>query len=1273
MAADSEPCAVDAAAAEVSAAEARVAAWVASLRSELDAPEGEAEPLGSAPDLLEGARRDADGFAFTRRLLEAVVGSGDPFAAALGLRAVSQEMPASLPARDRLAVRAGGLASLGLPWAVLPVARRWLRERVAHLVLVSRLPGGVSRLPGGEEGGAAALHAALRGNAEAGYETMLALGGEAVLGPEAAARELERLIRLAADPAVSRIAVDPARLAPASASGIGSWALDADAERGATAFAALLTEARDHGTAVVLEPRDYRGALLAPEMLARALTAPGLEAAGAGVRLPAELPESSAAAERLILLSRERIAAGAEPLELTVGVAGMSGREQTDALLTGLPVPVLEGREAVHAQLLRLVETALAAGPSLRTVVATEDPMLLAAATLAAERFGSDIGLQLRAGIAVPLARALADHGFAVRIRLPLVTPKEFAGAIEGLIDLAAEAADPESALTRAAELGGDGREAARAEEFARVRALAREPFPPSQRTQSRDREWDPGERPGSAFFYRAPDATERLDTGGLTAAVLGLGRDATGQIVVEPSGPPRRVPVISESGFAAEPDTDPSLRRNREWARGVLMRAGALRAEQRPIGPAGPGGPGGPGEPGSSEAVLADPPADLDPSPAAESWRLQRAGERAARIGRLALGVASARDRLLAVLAAETGAPVAALDAEVSGAVDAARYLGQLAGGLGAVRGAEFHADRQMLVVADACSSFAERAEAMLAALSAGSVVVLVVPEGAARSSAVLIEEWEAAGLPAGMAKLAVAPPAGRAHADGAVDRHVEFAANIAADPRVDRAIVLGDRSTARALIRHRPDLRIEGRLRALGSTLVAPSADPAAAVACAVRSAFGGAAESRSARALVLLGSTARSKRLRRMLADAVRGLRVGDSAAPGAADPLAFDLGPLPEPPDAAGLRALTELEPGERWLVEPERLDGEGRLWRPGVRIGLRRDARFWTDAAGMPVIGAIAAGSLNEAIQLQNRIGGGGVAALHAVDPAETLPWLDGVRAASLSIGRATTGARIERQPGGGWGESGMGGQPLAGGPNRLVALGSWRLREGTPSSTLHLRGLTPEVQTLIETAQSSLAYSDFDRVRRAALSDALAWRTTLGRVRDGIGLGVERNLIRRWPVSAHVRLAEGASPAELLRVVAAGLLVGSPMTVSAGVLLPQSVSSFLEGQGIPVSLERDEAWLERMAIVAGSDGPGALPERVRLIGGDPVRTAEWIGGQDRVPLWAEPVTMAGPVELLVFLREQSISVATSRYGLILPPPGLDARIAELDARVAPAG
>src|SRR5690606_4221364 len=152
------------------------------------------------------------------------------------------------------------------------------------------------------------------------------------------------------------------------------------------------------------------------------------------------------------------------------------------------------------------------------------------------------------------------------------------------------------------------------------------------------------------------------------------------------------------------------------------------------------------------------------------------------------------------------------------------------------------------------------------------------------------------------------------------------------------------------------------------------------------------------------------------------------------------------------------------------------------------------------------------------------------------------------------------------------------------------------------SETLHLRGLEPEVRLLIEAAQSVLAYEEFDEVRRAALADALAWRTSFGVEHDTVGLGIERNVIRYLPVTAQLRLAEGGSVALLVRVLAAALLVRAPISVSTGEVLPTAVTAFLERQGVEVSLERDDDWVERLAVSGPVGADGTAADRVRLIG-----------------------------------------------------------------------
>jgi RHH-type proline utilization regulon transcriptional repressor/proline dehydrogenase/delta 1-pyrroline-5-carboxylate dehydrogenase len=120
--------------------------------------------------------------------------------------------------------------------------------------------------------------------------------------------------------------------------------------------------------------------------------------------------------------------------------------------------------------------------------------------------------------------------------------------------------------------------------------------------------------------------------------------------------------------------------------------------------------------------------------------------------------------------------------------------------------------------------------------------------------------------------------------------------------------------------------------------------------------------------------------------------------------------------------------------------------------------------------------------------------------------------------------------------------------------------------------------------------------------------------------------------------------------------------------------LPREVRDWLSELSIPVSLETDEQWLTRMAA-RGSIDTGELGEeppvatRVRIVGPRPEtvaeaepgteasepeplakRLAEALGGDPEIAIWGGPVTQAGRVELLPFLREQAISITAHRFG-----------------------
>jgi RHH-type proline utilization regulon transcriptional repressor/proline dehydrogenase/delta 1-pyrroline-5-carboxylate dehydrogenase len=295
----------------------------------------------------------------------------------------------------------------------------------------------------------------------------------------------------------------------------------------------------------------------------------------------------------------------------------------------------------------------------------------------------------------------------------------------------------------------------------------------------------------------------------------------------------------------------------------------------------------------------------------------------------------------------------------------------------------------------------------------------------------------------------------------------------------------------------------------------------------------------------------------------------------------------------------------------------------------------------------PALGVMTAPTLEAAIVLQNAVAYGLTAGIHSLDAAEVTRWLGEVEAGNLYVNRGITGAIVRRQPFGGWKRSTVGASAKAGGPNYLLTLGSWEPIEREPVDDIKIDGLSRRVASVIKKAQTGIDFPQFDRVRRAALSDQLAWDAEYGMSTDVSRLGVERNVFRYRPAAVTLRLAEGAPLGDLVRLIAAGSLADSPLTISSAVPLPVGlVQSFDEAMPsaivTSVTIESDAAWLARAASLPAG--------RVRLVGGDPVAFAAAVGGNPDIAVWAGPVTTSGRIELLPFVHEQSVSITAHRFG-----------------------
>ncbi|WP_218711354.1 bifunctional proline dehydrogenase/L-glutamate gamma-semialdehyde dehydrogenase [Arthrobacter sp. BF1] len=668
-----------------------------------------------------------------------------------------------------------------------------------------------------------------------------------------------------------------------------------------------------------------------------------------------------------------------------------------------------------------------------------------------------------------------------------------------------------------------------------------------------------------------------------------------------------RNLPAVAAAaGFANTPDTDPSLVPNQVWGKEILARI--------------------PGSVLGNDVVAETTVTELDELNAIVAtalehgavWGAMSGAQRAAILHRAGDLLNTRRADFMEVMASETGKTLDQSDPEISEAVDFAHYYAERAKDLEMVDGASFVPAKLTVVTPPWNFPVAIPAGSTLSALAAGSAVVIKPAPQAQRSGSLMVKALWDAGVPREVLALV---QLGENDLGKALVSH----------PAVDRVILTGGYETAELFRSFRTDLPLLAETSGKNAIIVTPSADLDLAAKDVVQSAFGHAGQKCSAASLVIMvGSVATSKRFRNQLMDAAVSLAVG---YPETAN---TQMGPIIEPASGKLLGALTTLDAGESWALEPRQLDATGQLWSPGVRTGVKAGSNFHLTEFFGPVLGIMEAATLEDAIAMVNAIDYGLTSGLHSLDSAEIGLWLDTVQAGNLYVNRGITGAIVQRQPFGGWKKSAVGAGSKAGGPNYLVGLGSWTSAESKATALLG------DSARKMLNAASDLSADELGFLTRSLHSDAAAWAQEFGIARDVSALSAERNVFRYLPLNPLVRLAEGGSMAELMRVLAAGLLAGATPEVSSGVELPSALKALLLSLRIKATVESDAEWL----ATARAFGAG----RIRLIGGDAAAVYEASNGRPDLAIYHGEVTEAGRVEMLPFLHEQAVSITAHRFG-----------------------
>ena len=695
-----------------------------------------------------------------------------------------------------------------------------------------------------------------------------------------------------------------------------------------------------------------------------------------GIVLQAYLKDAEADARRLIAWASRR----GTPVSVRLVKGAYWDYETAHAELEHWPVPVFETKPETDASFERLTRLFLEHAEAIDLAVGSHNIRSIAHALAAREARGLPQGaLEFQAlyGMAQPLVRALTERGERVRIYMPF---GELIPGMAYLVRRLLENTSNESFLRRGFA------------EHESPEALLADPeripvAPPPRDTHDFENEpYADFTRAAVRDDFAAALAAVRPRLGGNYPLVIDGQRVQTTERLVSVN-PSRAGEVVGRVAAAGAAEID----------RAVAAAARAFAA-----------------------------------------WRDAGAEARAAALGRVAAGLRERRYTLAAWIVFEAGKPWAEADADVAEAIDFVEYYRAQARELqrpltlGRRRGEVNHYTREARgvvgVIAPWNFPLAILTGMTSAALATGNTVVMKPAEQTPVIAAQLMEVFEAAGLPPGVVNYA--PGRGEVAGDRLV-RH----------PDVSLIAFTGSQevgtrlyATAAATPGARMLKRVVAEMGGKNAIIVDDDADLDEAVQGILASAFGYAGQKCSACSRVI-GVGRVYPRLVERLAEAARTLPMGPAEAPGTI------VGPVID--EASRERILSYIDLGKRLarpvlLREPDRaLDALGGYYvAPAIFADVPPTCALAREEIFGPVLSCMPAATFEEALAIATGLDYALTGGVFSRSPVRLARARQAFRVGNLYINRATTGARVGRQPFGGRQLSGIGWQ--AGGPDYLV-------------------------------------------------------------------------------------------------------------------------------------------------------------------------------------------------------------------------------------------
>ena len=1105
---------------------------------------------------------------------------------------------------ERAALTLGSVMGHYLPGVVIPPVIARLRQETRTVIL-----------PAEETD----LRAYLARRRKDGTRLNLNQLGEAILGEEEAERRMQAYLDLLARPDVEYISVKVSSVF----SQINLVAYRQTVDRVKQRLRTLYRQAMAHryerpdgsGCAkfVNLDMEEYRDLHLTVDAFTEILDESDFMPLSAGIVLQGYMPDAHPIQIRLTEWACRRLGRGGAPIKIRIVKGANLAMEQVEAALHGWPqAPYLEKIE-VDANFKRMVAWGCRperAG-AVHLGVASHNLFDIALAMLLRDQGGvaDQVEFEMLEGMANHQARAVQAEAGGLLLYAPVVRSEDFHSAIAYLVRRLDENTAPENFL--------------------------HDVF---------------GMEPGSLEWKRQRDqflaACER-------AACVGTEPNR-----LQDRRHDRRsgtsVPAVDE--FHNEPDTDFSLPANQEWVAGIVADWSDRQLDAIPLQIAGefiagaslaPGvDPSRPDAPRFAYAQAG--PEQVERAiacavSAQAAWAARSASERAAILQAAAGEFVEMRGELIGAMLLETGKTPSESDPEISEGIDFARYyaLGFEHEGLSeAAADCEFRPFGVVTVTPPWNFPFAIPIGGVMAALMAGNAVLFKPAPEATLCGWLAAQALWRAGVPKSVLQFVPAPDD-------------ETGRKLIDDQRIGAVILTGGIDTARLFQDWRPELRLFAETSGKDALIVTALSDRDQAVKDLVRSAFGHNGQKCSAASLgILEAEVYEDPVFRRQLRDAAA------SRAVGSAWDLAALQTPLTQPPSPKLYRALSTLESGEEWLLEPRALGPGGtplppgadtaghRLWSPGIKLGVQPDSFFHRTECFGPVLGLMRADDLDHAIELANALDFGLTGGIHSLDEREIERWKARIEIGNAYVNRAITGAIVRRQPFGGWKASNVGPGAKAGGPNYVIQFGHWRDRghpgrQSTPD---------PEIASLLSRLESLVPVDARERLRAGAGSYAWALAHYFGLEHDPSRVLGERNILRFLPLDRLLLRADpDSSAADLALAVLAATICKARGVLSLSPELAERWGWLGRLHGLAVIVEDEHALIGRLRTV----NPAELgwPRLRALVPPDPMlRRALNVAG---VSVVDQPVLANGRLELRYYLREQAISHTVHRYGNVI--------------------